>query len=160
MAPLLNEHENLVVLRTFSKAMAFAALRIGYLLASPALVTEIRKAVLPYNLNAFSQMAAEVAVENYESELRPLVKKIISERDRLFNELSKIGGLTPVASKGNFMVVKSATDPKRIFTDLLTRDILVRDVSAYPMLSDYFRVCVGTPEENNYLLEKIGEICG
>ena len=160
VVPLLNDHENLIVLRTFSKAMAFAALRIGYLLASPALVTEIRKAVLPYNLNAFSQMAAEVAVENYEGELRPLVEKIISERDRLFSELSKIDGLAPVASKGNFMVVKSATDPKRIFTDLLARDILVRDVSAYPMLKDYFRVCVGTPEENTYLLEKIGEICG
>ena len=99
VVPLLNEHENLIVLRTFSKAMAFAALRIGYLLAAPDLVTEIRKAVLPYNLNAFSQMAAEVAVENYESELRPLVKKIISERDRLFNELSKIGGLAPVRFK-------------------------------------------------------------
>ena len=160
VVPLLNEHENLIVLRTFSKAMAFAALRIGYLLASPALVTEIRKAVLPYNLNAFSQMAAEVAVENYEGELRPLVEKIISERDRLFRELSKIDGLAPVASKGNFMVVKSATDPKRIFADLLARDVLVRDVSSYPMLSEYFRVCVGTPEENNYLLEKIDEICG
>ena len=58
------------------------------------------------------------------------------------------------------MVVKSATDPKQIFADLLERDILVRDVSSYPMLSDYFRVCVGTPEENDYLLEKIREICG
>jgi histidinol-phosphate aminotransferase len=160
VVPLLNEHENLIVLRTFSKAMAFAALRLGYLLGAPDLVREIRKAVLPYNLNAFSQMAAEVAVENFETELRPLVKEIISERDRLYARLAEIDGLTPVASKGNFMVVKSATDPKRIFTDLLARDILIRDVSSYPMLSDYFRVCVGTPEENNYLLEKIREICG
>lgn len=156
---LLNKHENLIVLRTFSKAMAFAALRLGYLLASPDLVREIRKAVLPYNLNALSQMAAEVAIENYESELRPLVKEIISERDRLFAELSKISGLSPVASKGNFMVVKSDADPKRIFSGLLERDILIRDVSSYPMLSEYFRVCVGTPAENDYLLEKIGEIC-
>ena len=58
------------------------------------------------------------------------------------------------------MVVKSAIDPKKVFTDLMARDILVRDVSAYPMLRDYFRVCVGTPEENGYLLEKIREICG
>ena len=58
------------------------------------------------------------------------------------------------------MVVKSATDPRRMFTDLLERDILIRDVSNYPMLSDYFRVCVGTPEENDYLIEKIREICG
>ena len=70
---------------------------------------EIGKAVLPYNLNAFSQIAAEVAMENYESELRPLVKQIISERDRLIRELSRIDGLDPVASKANFMVVRSAT---------------------------------------------------
>ena len=161
VVPFLNDHENLIVLRTFSKAMAFAALRIGYLLAAPDLVREIRKAVLPYNLNAFSQIAAEVAVENYETELRPLVKQIISERDRVFQELSRINGVTPVASKGNFMVVKSAaTDPARIFTDLLKRDVLVRDVSSYPMLSEYFRFNVGTPEENERLLKGIREICG
>jgi histidinol-phosphate aminotransferase len=155
---LLNEHENLIVLRTFSKAMGFAALRVGYLLAASDLTREIRKAVLPYNLNALSQIAAEVALENYENELHPLVGAIISERDRLFVELSEIGGLAPVASKANFMVVKSATDPTRIFADLLERDILVRDVSGYPMLRDYFRFSVGTPEENNYFLEKIREI--
>jgi histidinol-phosphate/aromatic aminotransferase/cobyric acid decarboxylase-like protein len=160
VVPLLNEYENLIVLRTFSKAMAFAALRIGYLLAAPDLVREIRKAVLPYNLNAFSQIAAEVAVENYENELRPLVQKIVAERERLFGELSKIDSLAPVPSRGNFMVVKSITDPKRIFTDLLERDILVRDVSGYPMLRDYFRFSVGTPEENDRLLKAICEICG
>jgi histidinol-phosphate/aromatic aminotransferase/cobyric acid decarboxylase-like protein len=58
------------------------------------------------------------------------------------------------------MVVKSATDPARIFADLLKHDVLIRDVSSYPMLREYFRVSVGTPEENNYLLEKISEICG
>jgi len=158
VVPLLNEHENLIVLRTFSKAMAFAALRVGYLLAAPDLVREIRKAVLPYNLNALSQLAAEVAVENYETELRPLVQAIISERERLFAELSKVNGLMPVASKGNFMVVKSAADPARIFGELLQRDILVRDVSGYPMLSEYFRFSVGTPEENNQLLKALRDI--
>ncbi len=155
---LLNEHDNLVVLRTFSKAMAYAALRVGYLLAAPDVVREIGKAVLPYNLNVFSQIAAEVAMENYESELRPLVKKIVAERDRLFEELSKINGLTPVESEANFIVVKSATDPTRIFADLLQRDILIRDVSGYPMLREYFRFSVGTPEENEHLLKSIHEI--
>jgi histidinol-phosphate aminotransferase len=160
VVPLLNEHENLIVLRTFSKAMALSALRVGYLVAAPDLVREIRKAVLPYNLNAFSQMAAEVAIEHYDNELRPLVKEMIRERDRLYAQLSEVDGLSPVASKGNFMVVKSAKDPKQVFADLLARDILIRDVSSYPMLNDYFRVCVGTPEENNYFLEKIRETCG
>lgn len=160
VVPLLHEHENLIVLRTFSKAMAFAALRLGYLLASPELTSEIRKAVLPYSVNLFAQIAAEVAMEHYDTELRPLVRQIISERERLFKELSQVEGLTPVASKGNFMVVKSATDPRRIFTDLLEHDILVRDVSGYPMLRDYFRFSFGKPEENVQILNAIREICG
>jgi histidinol-phosphate aminotransferase len=159
VVPLLHEHENLIVLRTFSKAMALAGLRVGYLLGEPDLVREIRKAVLPYNLNALSQMAAEVAIDNYESELRPLVKRILDERERLFSELSGIKGLTPVPSKGNFMVVKSVRDPTQIFAELLQRDILVRDVSNYPMLRDYFRVSVGRPEENDRLLKELRAIC-
>ena len=160
VVPLLNKYENLVVLRTFSKAMAVAALRIGYLLASPELVREIGKAVLPYNVNVFSQIVAEVAVENYESELRPLVKQIVSERERLFAALSQIDGLAPVASSANFILVKSATDPKQIFTELLARDILIRDVSGYPMLSEYFRFSVGTTEQNDYVLKAIRGVCG
>jgi histidinol-phosphate aminotransferase len=160
VVPLLNEYENLVVLRTFSKAMAYAALRVGYLLAAPHLAREIGKAVLPYNLNVFSQIAAEVAMKNYERELLPLVKQIITERDRLFDELSRIDGLTPIESETNFILVKSATDPTRIFADLLKRDILIRDVSGYPMLREYFRFSVGTPEENDRLLSAIREICG
>lgn len=160
VVPLLHEHENLIVLRTFSKAMAFAALRVGYLLASPELVTEIRKAVLPYNLNAFSQIAAEVAIEKYPNLLGPTVESIVTERERLYTAISHLRGLTPVLSKGNFMVVRADTDPKQIFEELLKRDILVRDVSGYPMLSEYFRVSVGTPEENDRLLRALYEIQG
>ena len=159
VVPLLNEFENLIVLRTFSKAMAFAALRVGYLLASPELVREIRKAVLPYNLNAFSQMAAEVAVEKYPTLLGPTVEAIIAERERLFCAISEIRGLAPLKSKANFMVVRAERDPKQIFNELLKRDILVRDVSGYPMLSSYFRFSVGTPEENDRLLQALHEIC-
>jgi histidinol-phosphate aminotransferase len=158
VVPLLQDHENLVVLRTFSKAMALAALRVGYLLAAPDLTREIGKALLPYNLNAFSQTAAEVAVEMYESDLRPLVANIISERERLFGELSLIDGLSPIASRTNFMVMRSRIDPKRVFDELLRRDILVRDVSSYPMLGEYFRASVGTPAENDKLIAALREI--
>jgi histidinol-phosphate aminotransferase len=158
VVPLLRDHENLVVLRTFSKAMALAALRVGYLLAAPELASEIVKAVLPYNLNAVSQTAAEVAVEMYEDELRPLVRKISAERERLYGELSRIAGLTPVRSQANFMVVRSSIDPKQVFGELIKRDILIRDVSGYRMLSDYFRLSVGTPEENDLLLNALRQI--
>jgi histidinol-phosphate aminotransferase len=160
VAPLLEEHENLIVLRTFSKAMAFAALRIGYLLAAPELVREIRKAVLPYNLNAFSQLAAEVALEKYPTLLGPTVEAIIAERERLYRAVSEIAGLHPQKSHANFMLVRADTDPKRIFHELLQRDILIRDVSGYPMLSEYFRFSVGTPDENDRLLRALNEIQG
>ena len=156
--PLLGDHENLVVLRTFSKAMAMAALRVGYLLASPELVREIAKALLPYNLNALSQTAAEVAIEMFEAKLQPLVEAICAERDRLYVELASIPGLLPVQSQANFMVVRSNKEPKRVFAELLKRDILIRDVSGYPMLNDYFRVSVGTPEENDLLVRALREI--
>jgi histidinol-phosphate aminotransferase len=156
--PLLEEHRNLVILRTFSKALAMAALRIGYLLTTPELAREISKALLPYNLNVFSQTAAEVAMEEFDSSYKPVVKAILEERDRVFVELSRIDGLEPVPSQANFMVVRSTIDPHSVFEKLLQRGILIRDVTAYPMLEDYFRVSIGSPEENDFLLESLREI--
>jgi histidinol-phosphate aminotransferase len=158
VVPLLERHANLAVFRTFSKALGMAALRVGYLLASPELAREVSKAVLPYNLNAFSQTAAEVAVEFYESELAPTVRRIVEERERLYENLRRVQGLAPVRSHANFMVVRTEVEPKRVFRELLARDILVRDVSGYPMLKDYFRLSVGTPEENDKLLAALAEI--
>jgi histidinol-phosphate aminotransferase len=158
VVPLLERYPNLVAFRTFSKAMAMAALRVGYLLADPHLTREIGKALLPYNLNAISQTAAEVSIEMYETELDPLVKRIIAERDRLFKELNSIDGLRAVPSRGNFMVVESKIEPKQVCAELLTRGILIRDVSSYPMLENYFRVSVGAPEENDKLVLGLREI--
>jgi histidinol-phosphate/aromatic aminotransferase/cobyric acid decarboxylase-like protein len=114
--------------------------------------------VLPYNLNAVSQTAAEVAIEMYDAKLRPLVVAIGRAREHLYVELKGIQGLAPVRSQANFMVVRSALEPKRVFAELLNRDILIRDVSGYPMLKDYFRVSVGTPEENGLLVSALREI--
>jgi histidinol-phosphate aminotransferase len=158
VVPLLGRYSNLIVLRTFSKAMALAALRVGYLLGDPDLAREVAKAVLPYNLNAISQTAAEVAVEMFTSKLAPLVQRICSERDRLYAELKNLPGLTPVRSRANFMLVRSQVEPRRVFDELLQRDILIRDVSKYPLLQDCFRVSVGTPEENDLLLAALREI--
>ena len=158
VAPLLHRFKNLVVFRTFSKAMALAALRVGYLLAAPEMAREIGKAVLPYNLNAFSQTIAEVAVEMYDAELRPLIAQIIAERGRLSAGIEEISGLDAVESEANFMAVRSAFKPRHVFNELLKRDILIRDVSKYPMLENYFRVSIGTPRENDLLLTALREI--
>jgi len=156
---LLSRNPNLVILRTFSKAMAMAGLRVGYLLAAPELVSEIRKGLLPYNLNVISQTAAEVALDLYDEQVKPLVKRLIEERERLYDQLRSIPGLKPVPSRANFILVSSTIPPRRVFTELLDRGILIRDVSSYPMLSNHFRVSVGRPEENDALLFALNEIC-
>lgn len=153
--PLLSSYKNLILFRTFSKAMALAALRVGFLLAAPEIAREISKAVLPYNLNAFSQTAAEISVELYEEEIKPLTKKIIDERERLFSKIQNINGFMPVKTEANFFIVRSEIEPKKVFRELLKRDILIRDVSGYPMLKDYFRVSVGTPNENDALVKAL-----
>jgi histidinol-phosphate aminotransferase len=155
--PLLMELSNLIVLRTFSKAMAMAGLRVGYLLTSPELAREIHKAKLPYNLNFFSATAAEVACERYDL-LKPRINLLIRERERLLSELRLIPGIDPVPSSANFMIAKSAVPPQTLFKELLASDILIRDVSSYPMLADYFRVSVGTPEENDRLIIALKEV--
>jgi histidinol-phosphate/aromatic aminotransferase/cobyric acid decarboxylase-like protein len=137
--------------------MAMAGLRVGYLLSSPELVKEVHKATLPYNLNVFSATAAEVACRRYDL-LKPQVEMIIQERERLFKMLAAIPDVEPVPSNANFMLVRTPLPPREIFEKLHRKDILVRDVSGYPMLARYFRVSVGTPAENDYLVEALGEI--
>ncbi len=157
VVPMLKHFDNLIVLRTFSKAMAMAGLRVGYLLSHPDLAREISKAKLPYNLNFFSLTAAIVTMEKFDL-LSPIIEKLIVERDRLFKALSQINGLRPVPSQANFIVTETKIAPSQLFTKLQEKDILARDVSRYPMLNNYIRFSVGTESENNELIEALTEI--
>ena len=136
VVPLLERHPNLVVLRTFSKAMALAGLRVGYLLASPELVREINKARLPYNVNFFSQMAALAALEEKEAARRAASRRLVAERERLLARLADVPGVRAFASRRELLPARAASpaDPKAVFASLLRRGVLVRDVTSYPML--------------------------
>jgi histidinol-phosphate aminotransferase len=155
-APLLERHANLVVLRTFSKAMAMGGLRVGYMLSAPEIAVEVNKAKLPYNLNVFSMAAAEAAIDHYEELLRPLVDLLVLERERVLAAVAEIEGLEPYPSHANFFVVRTKRlAPRELFERLVARGILVRDVSHYPMLSDALRISGGTPAENDALLDAL-----
>jgi len=97
-------------------------------------------------------------MEMYEARLAALVELICRERDRVFAELERIPGLRPVRSRANFMLIRSELPVKHVFNELRRRGILVRDVSRYPMLHEYFRISVGTPDENNELLAALRDI--
>ena len=148
VAPLLHDHPNLIVLRTFSKAMAMAGLRVGYLMASPELVAEIDKARLPYNLNVFSQAAA-LAVLGDPAAVESSVARLVRARDGLFRDLASIPRVRPYRSHANFILFAlEGRAPADVFRALHERGVLVRDVSATAPLSACLRVSVGTDEEN------------
>jgi histidinol-phosphate/aromatic aminotransferase/cobyric acid decarboxylase-like protein len=156
VVPLLERHPNLVVLRTFSKAMALAGLRVGYLLASPELVREINKARLPYNVNFFSQAAALAALDEKEA-LATSVRRLVAERERLLARLADVPGVRAFPSDANFFLLEClSADPKAVFASMLRRGVLVRDVTSYPMLDRCLRVSVGTEAENDAFLHALG----
>jgi histidinol-phosphate aminotransferase len=160
VVPLLERHPNLVVLRTFSKAMALAGLRVGYLLASPELVREVNKARLPYNLNVFSQLAALAALEE-ETALRRTVEQLRAAREQLRERLSDLPGVRVWPSRANFLLLEVlAASPRAVFEALHRRGVLVRDVTSYPTLARCLRVSVGTPHENETFLRALGSALG
>ena len=153
--PLLAGRPRLVVLRTFSKAMAMAGLRAGYLLADPALAAEVHKAKLPYNINFFTEVAAAEVLHGREL-LAPAVGAIRRERDRLLAELRTLPGIRAYDSAANFVLFR-VTSPSLTHTEVFQRlldehGILVRDVSKYPMLDRCLRVNAGTPDETGAFL--------
>ncbi|OYT73621.1 MAG: histidinol-phosphate transaminase [Chloracidobacterium sp. CP2_5A] len=151
--PLLSDFPRLVVLRTFSKAMAMAGLRLGYGLVAPEVALELNKAKLPYNVNFFSLTAAQVAVEMYDAELRPLVERIVRERERVRTAMDDIAWVKLLPSRANFHLLHTPrVAPAQLFEALLARGILIRDVSRYPLLGEYVRFNIGAPEENDALL--------
>lgn len=155
--PLLMRYENLIVLRTFSKAFSLAGLRIGYLMAWPEVAAEILKAKLPYNLNFFSQEAAIVTLEHW-----PIVQKHVealkAQRSFVYDRLANMNEVKVYPSQANFLLFETPFDPKQVFLKLVDRGILVRDVSRYPMLSKALRVSIGTEEENRRFLESLESV--
>jgi histidinol-phosphate aminotransferase len=147
----LASHPRLIITRTFSKAMGMAGLRVGYLMAHPELAAQISKAKLPYNINQFSLIAAEVALDN-ASRFRPAIDAILEERERLGGELRSILGVRLFPTAANFFLFEVAVPPRTVFDDLYRQNVLIRDVSSYPMLSNCLRVSVGTREENDRFL--------
>jgi histidinol-phosphate aminotransferase len=161
--PLLDGRPRLVVLRTFSKAMALAGLRAGYMLAHPALAAEVHKGKLPYNINFFTEVAAAEVLRG-RALLEPHVEAMREQRDRLLAEMESVPGIHVYPSAANFILFRvesPAITHTELFQGLLDdHGILVRDVSKYPMLERCLRVNAGTPDETGEFLDALRRIMG
>lgn len=139
---LLDQHPNLVVVRTMSKAFALAGARLGYLAAAREVVDTVRIVRLPYHLSAITQAVARTALAHRE-ELLGRVDLLRTERDALAAHLTARGHVvTP--SDANFILFRTFTDRHAVFTHLREAGVLVREVGP----PGHLRVSVGTPEDN------------
>jgi len=159
--PLISQYDNLVILRTFSKAYSIASLRVGYLLSNPEIINEIRKVKSPFNVNTFSQLAAQVVFENKEI-LKDGIKKIVKERERLTNRINELPPFEAHPSRTNFVLVEvgSKENTNLVYNSLLEQGILVQIVSD-PLFSTFryfLRVSVGNKEENDILLKELENV--
>ena len=159
--PLLARSSRLVVLRTFSKALAMAGLRFGLALAHPAVAREIAKGKLPYNVNVVTLTAAAAALR-HQAALEARVRQVVANRERLVARLAGLPGLTVYPSSANFVLIRlQAAAPREVFRRLLDEDgILVRDVSAAAELAQCLRISVGTEEDMDAVADALGRILG
>jgi histidinol-phosphate aminotransferase len=154
--PLLKAYPRLLVFRTLSK-VGMAGLRVGILVGDAALVHEINKVRLPYNLNAYSQVAAHVVLQHWEM-LVPQFRALIQERERLRESLRRIPGVTVFPSQANFLLAHIAAGAARAWEALGAQGILVRHFPGSPALKDCLRITVGTPAENELLTSTLQTI--
>ncbi len=156
-AALLPRYPNLVVTRTLSKAFRMAGVRLGYLLADPAVVDGLRLVRLPYHLSALTQAVGLRALA-HAGLLMDHIAATRRERERVAAALAGLPGVGVLPSDANFLCFALPRPPRQVWQGLLDRGVLVRDVSTAPTLEAHLRVTVGTPAENDAFLAALGEV--
>ncbi len=145
---------NLVVLQTFSKAWGLAGLRVGLAFANEEIIALFNKVKPPYNISEIAQDAVLEAFEN-ENRVKETIRKIIAEREKLIENLSKLEIITKIyPTDANFVLVKTI-DAERIYRFLLDEKIVVRNRNNVELCEGCLRITVGTPDENESLMESL-----
>jgi histidinol-phosphate aminotransferase len=146
--------ENLIVLRTFSKAYGLAGLRIGYAIGYEKLIEALNHARQPFNVNAMAQAAALAALDDDEHIAK--TRDVNFQGLELFAEKLPVLGIEFVPSFANFVLVKTGNG-REVFNELQKRKVIVRPMAGYG-LPDWIRITVGTPEQNQKVLAALKEI--
>jgi len=150
----LTEYANLVVLQTLSKAWGLAGLRVGMAFASEEIVEVMNKVKPPYNINEASQELALKALNNV-AQVNNWIKETLAQRDKLVLKLKHHDFVVDIyPSDANFILVKT-TDPKAIYNFLVEKGIIIRDRSKVELCEGCLRITVGTPAENDILLQTL-----
>lgn len=149
MVEFIDEHPNLIVLQTLSKAYGLAGLRIGLAFAHECIISIFEQVKYPYNIGADTLALAQRLLETNITEQ---VQTLITERDRVATALSALPYVEKVyPSDANFLLVK-VDHSRELYEYLIARELIVRDRSRTPGCESTLRITIGAPEENNRLI--------
>ena len=152
---LLEEFDNLLVTKSFSKIQGLASLRIGYGLAHPKLIEVLNRIRQPFNVNSLAQELACAAIDDYEH-IHKSVELNLMEGAALSNQLEQLG-LECIPSVGNFISFKGQFNGKEMFINLMKKGIIVRPIDLYDM-PNFLRVTIGTHEQNCKFIQALKEL--
>ena len=150
---LIANNPHVIVIRTMSKAFAFAGARLGYLVSDIAVKEAMMIVRLPYHLSSLTQAAAQVAID-YRAELLGGVSTLIKARSQVVRALHEMG-LSTITSSANFVLFTGFNqDAPQLWEALLEKGVLIRDVG----LSGYLRVTIGNEAENQLFISALKEL--
>ncbi|WVZ14493.1 hypothetical protein V8G54_012059 [Vigna mungo] len=149
----VKKHENLIVLRTFSKRAGLAGLRVGYGAFPLSIIEYLWRAKQPYNVSVAAEISACAALQN-PTYLENVKNALLIERGRLYDLLKEVPFLRPFPSHSNFILceVTSGKDAKKLKEDLAQMGVMIRHYDKKE-LKGYVRVTVGKPEQTNALMK-------
>lgn len=148
----IKTYDNLIVLRTASKALASAALRLGFLITNSTLLREIKKVKPPFNVNSVSQVIGKVILDDRKF-IKESIDKVLGERNYLVTGLKSIEGLKVYETQSNFVLIYSE-NANKINDILIKSGIKIRSFND-TTLKNFMRVTVGSREENMEVINGI-----
>ncbi len=159
VVPLINKYENLIVLRTFSKAFGLAGLRLGYAIANPTLALTINKLPAPYAISVISLSLGRKMLENVAL-VKESTEALKMERRKLINELNEIKGTEAFESKTNFVLFNTDKSYEEIYENMLKQGLIIKKLGKLLKYPNCLRTTVGLPEMNSRLLKALRQQLG
>ena len=154
LMPALADHQNLVILQTFSKAWGLAGIRLGMAFAHEEIIQVLNKIKFPYNVNVLTLQKALNSILS-EEEKQHWVETLLKERTRIRKELLTLPIVREILpSDANFLMVRF-TNSQKVFKYLLNKGIVIRDRTKESLCEDCLRITIGHSEENNLLLDTL-----
>jgi len=156
---LVRKYDNLVVLRTMSKAFGLAGARVGYMVSSKKIAELFVNTIqYPYPLSSLSLKAASIAVSklNY---IKLVIKNVRKERKRVFDEINSIYGLDAFRSDANFILFEAGKKYQTLYRNLAKRGIVIRSIGDIGEHKGCLRVTIGTRLMNNKFLKALKVVC-